>query len=136
MKILSPITRLAILALVLTAPGTAAAENADVSSLLVGSWLCDSGACWDEEVEFAIEDGERTYNSWLHERPATADGVWSVEGNTVRILCCDGLESEYVVVRLTDTELVLRDADSGEETLFKRFIANNGEASRPVEPTP
>ena len=136
MKILRPIFCLAFLVLALAAPGAAAADDTDIPTLLVGSWLCDSGACWDEEIEFAIEDGERTYNSWLHERPATADGVWSVEGNTVRILCCDGLESEYVVVRVTDTELVLRDADSGEETLFKRFIASAGKPDRPVEPTP
>jgi len=131
-----PVTCVAILAFMLAASGIAAAADAEISNLLVGSWLCDSGACWDEEIEFAIEDGKHVYNSWLHDRPAASDGAWSVAGNTVRIQCCDGLDYEYIVVRVTDTELVLRDADSGEETLLKRFIANTGDDSQPVEPAP
>ena len=46
---------------------------------LLGVWLCVQGACPDEQIEFALEDGTRRYRSWLHDRPSVSDGSWSPE---------------------------------------------------------
>lgn len=119
-----------VLVTLLAAAGHAAGEDTDVATLLVGSWICESG-CWDEEVQFAIEDGERVYNSWLHERPSASGGSWSVEGNILSIQCCAGLESEYEVLSVTGTDLIMRDTYSGEETLMKRFLDSPPAAPQP-----
>lgn len=110
------------LALLWAAMLPATAGEAGLSARLAGSWLCESG-CWDEEVEFAVVDGEQVYNSWLHDRPSASGGRWSVAGDVLTIRCCAGPDAEYVVVRVTDRELLLRDTFSGEETLLKRFVA-------------
>src|SRR5690606_11237025 len=54
--------------------------------------------------------GARTYNSWLHERPSAIDGRWSLKGNRLRMDCCEGLEYDFIVVRITANRLVLREA--------------------------
>lgn len=110
-------------------PGPATAADTGIETLLVGSWICESG-CWDEEVQFAMEDGERIYNSWLHDRPSASGGSWSLEGNILRIQCCAGMESEYEVLDVTGTDLIMRDTHSGDETLMKRFVDAPGDAGQ------
>src|SRR5688572_24967809 len=80
-----------------------------VSEAIVGAWSCDRGPCIDPEIEFAIEDGERIFRSWLHHRPALR-GTWSVEGSTL-IVNSGGGSSEYRIVRVNRKELVLRQDD-------------------------
>lgn len=118
------------LMLLLATAGQGAAQEADIATLIVGSWICESG-CWDEEVQFAIEDGERVYNSWLHARPSASGGSWSVAGNILSIQCCAGIEDEYEVLSVTGTDLIMRDTDSGEETLMKRFVDSPPPAPQP-----
>ena len=94
---------------------------ADHQQLLIGNWSCESGPCWDEEIAFAFEDGEFTFNSWLHERPSASGGAWRLEGDRVSVECCDGLRYEWTIVRLTDTELVMQEETESEPTVLKRI---------------
>lgn len=55
------------------------AEPDSVALVLPGYWQCDSGGCPGEAVEFALDDGVHTYNSWLHDRPSASDGHWTLQ---------------------------------------------------------
>ena len=81
---------------------------------LVGNWVCQEGPCLDEEIQFAVEDGEPVYNSWLHARPSASDGTWSLEGDQLTIHCCGGLEMTQTVVELGESTLRLRDSRDDE----------------------
>jgi hypothetical protein len=100
---------------------SAAASGDATSDLLIGSWACESGACPDEEIALSVEDGVRAYNSWLHARPSASDGRWSLTGDRLVIECCEGPDYDYVVVRVTDRELVLRDATTQQEAVLTRI---------------
>lgn len=109
-----------VLLLLFGSPGTSAGGEPDFATLLPGSWLCESG-CDDEEVEFAVLDGAQVYNSWLHSRPSASGGSWSLDGNRLHVECCAGIEYDYDLISVTDTELRMRDAESGAETRMTRI---------------
>ncbi len=88
---------------------------------IIGSWACESGSCPDEEISFSIDDGVRTYNSWLHARPAAAGGTWQLNGNVLSIDCCAGIHEEWLVVSVTDRQLKLRDTNSSDEAVLNRI---------------
>ena len=89
-----------------------AAEEQAAANGLLGYWLCESGDCPDEAIELADNDGVKTYNSWLHDRPSAVDGRWSLEGAHLVIRCCEDVEYEYTVVETGEERLVLQDADN------------------------
>lgn len=125
-----PATLIIVILLLGTSPRSPADGEPDLSALVEGSWLCESG-CWDEEVQFAIEDGVRVYNSWLHERPSASDGRWSLDGGRLHIECCAGMTFDYDVMGVTATALQLRDRESGEETLLRRIGTNAPDSAAP-----
>ena len=88
---------------------------------VLGYWLCDSGDCPDEAIELADNDGVRTYNSWLHDRPSAVDGRWTLNGARLVITCCEDIEYDYQLVEVGEERLVLRDADEpGENIVLHR----------------
>ncbi len=111
------------------------ADEGTLATGLLGYWLCESGDCPDEAVEFAANDGVHTYNSWLHDRPSAVDGRWSLDGTTLAIECCEDIEYHYTVVDVSETRLLLHDVDTpSEETILRRppsagTAAENAEAS-------
>jgi hypothetical protein len=101
-----------------------AAKGEDVKereALLIGAWSCETGLCPDDEVEFALEDGERIYNSWIHNRPGVAGARWKLSGNDLTVTHASGLGYRWRVVRLSATALVLYDKDQRREVGFKRL---------------
>lgn len=84
---------------------------------ILGYWLCDSGDCPDEAIEFADNDGVRTYNSWLHDRPSAVDGRWALMGARLTIACCEDIEYQYTVLEVSDERLVLRDVEPPAEDI-------------------
>lgn len=109
------------------------ADDADLATRLLGYWLCESGDCPDEALEFANNDGVQTYNSWLHDRPSAVDGRWSLEGSTLAINCCEDLDYQYTVVEASDEQLVLRDIESpGEKTVLRRPPAAGTSGEKPA----
>lgn len=97
------------------------ASGIEPIDLLTGNWYCESGPCFDEEISFAIEDGEQTFNSWLHERPSAAGGSWKLNGDELTVECCAGLEFEWTIIKLTKTELVICEEGSDGEIAFTRI---------------
>ncbi len=99
---------------------------------LLGYWQCESGDCPDEAVEFAINDGVYTYNSWLHDRPSASDGRWALHGTTLDISCCEGIEYHYTVIDVNDERLLLRDTDAPEDDVV---LLRPPAAGRDAEPS-
>ena len=91
-------------------------ETTAAAPPIVGNWRCESGPCLDEEIQFALDDGERIYNSWLHARPSASGGRWSLEGDVLKITCCGGLEMSQTVVAVDASTLELRDFGDAPET--------------------
>ena len=89
--------------------------------LLTGNWSCESGPCFDEEISFAIEDGEQTFYSWLHERPSATGGSWQLKGNELVVECCAGAGFEWTIIKLTEIELVVREEGGVDEIIFVRI---------------
>ena len=116
---------------ILTAPAlqTVLAEPEILDpTALVGNWICREGPCLDEEIQFAVEDGEPVYNSWLHARPSASGGTWSLEGDRLTITCCGRLEMTQIIVELGESTLRLR--DSGEDETKDNEAAETAVYSR------
>ena len=89
---------------------------------LLGNWKCVSGPCDDPEIQFALEDGKRVYNSWLHSRPSASGGSWKLEGRKLSIECCERKSpEEWTVMRVSEKHLHLRPAGSRENAVFRRL---------------
>jgi len=131
---------LPLLLLGLTATPGVGAEEAAPANALLGYWVCESGDCPDEALEFADNDGVHSYNSWLHDHPSAVDGRWSLDGRALAIECCEDIEYHYTVVNVSEDRLVLHDVDTpDEETILRRPPAAGSGADRPAEntqPTP
>ena len=53
-------------------------------------WPSTIGRCWSgtgfhEEMAFESEAGSRRFHSWLHQRPETSAGPWSLENCVIHI---------------------------------------------------
>jgi len=114
--------------LALTSATLTQASDSSLSARILGAWICDSGVCWDEEVAFSEVDGVRSFDSWLHARPSASGGTWTLDGDRLAIRCCAGIEYDYIIISATERELVLHDAETGEETRLTRV------GSEPVTP--
>ena len=99
--------------------GNAFSSGPDFSGLLIGSWVCESGPCPDEEIAFSIEEGRQSYNSWLHARPSAVDGNWQLDGNNLLIECCAGLRYEFTIISITGTDLELREQETDEVAVLR-----------------
>lgn len=89
---------------------------------LLGNWACVSGPCGDPEIQFALEDGRRVYNSWLHQRPSASGGSWKLDGRKLSIECCARPSpDEWVVMRVSVQHLHLRPAGGKESAVFRRL---------------
>lgn len=57
---------------------------------VVGAWVYMSNGVPEdggEEMDFSIESGVNTFNSYLHNRPEYIGCTWSLEVDTLHILC-------------------------------------------------
>jgi hypothetical protein len=97
------------------------AQPAEPAKAIVGYWGCRSGPCFDPEIGFTVDEGERVFQSWLHQRPG-ASGRWSVEGKTLTVVCCSGQTYKYRIVRVNKRELVLRGEDEKESARYRRIV--------------
>ena len=89
--------------------------------LLLGSWFCESGSCPDEEISFSTQNGERTYDSWLHSRPSVVNGSWKLDGAVLTIDEEDQISTEWFVLKATNKKLHLQQPNSPEITIFSRI---------------
>ncbi len=89
---------------------------------LVGSWRVRGDGGFFETFRLAIEGGERTFGSWLHERPDTS-GTWTYTACRLVIVPRDGSGEPFVydVLGLRDGRLRLRDADDARVVAYGRL---------------
>lgn len=107
------------LALLLPMVACSSAVRAPTEDRLLGAWACDEGDCPDPELEFAIENGEHVFRTWLHARPATR-AQWRLNGDTLTILSSD-LHDEWQVVEVSRRTLRLRRLPTGEPAVLRRL---------------
>jgi hypothetical protein len=107
--------------------GSSSVQKAPVvqEALVVGSWTCEK-SCPDEDIAFTIEDGKRRYESWLHMRPATVNAEWTLRGSDLTVTRDGKVLYEWQVVKVTKTQLVLRDKNvpagrKTDDTIMKRI---------------
>lgn len=100
--------------------GGSCAEN---ERLLAGSWEQVSHAGAFEQMELAVEDGRRIFNSWLHERPEITEGHWSLKGCTleVRAPSDPALSYTFTVISADGKRLILREASEPGVARYRRI---------------
>jgi hypothetical protein len=102
--------------------GGAEAPSGEREKLLLGYWECVQ-RCPDEEIEFSVERGMRRYDSWVHMHPGTSGAEWRLEGAHLTVTRDGGPLYDWIVVKVTNRRLVLRDKDAGRgvgKTVMKR----------------
>jgi hypothetical protein len=118
-----------LLALVLAMAGWSAAFAAPnaapkcpvTEKTLAGAWANVAGGFF-EEMEFAMVDGRREFNSWLHQRPEIAGGTWLLEACTIRIRHPTeaAMSFSFKVVRVQQGRIYLRDEDR-RDAVYRRL---------------
>ena len=109
------------LAIVLLAPSAiAAGSERSHGEAILGAWRCARGPCFDPEIAFEIEDGTRVFRSWLHHRPAR-NCEWSLEGDSLTLLCSSGSATRYRVIRTTKKVLVLLEEGEKRPARYRRI---------------
>ncbi len=88
-------------------------------SALVGGWTMPivGGASADDsqEIDFAIENGAHTYNSYIHSRPDNTDCTWALAGSTVSIDCpSENIKDSFQIKSLTKDSLTITHDGSNE----------------------
>src|SRR5574337_1246144 len=80
----------AALALLTTSALAQAAGCPATEPQLVGSWQSGGNAGFFEEFSLEVDDGHRTFNSWLHQRPEIMDASWKFEHCQLTVVTHDG----------------------------------------------
>ncbi|KRA14584.1 hypothetical protein [Lysobacter sp. Root604] len=117
----------AILAALLLAPAVAwAAPACKVQpAQLIAAWESDDDGHF-EQFELNQRDGQRGFDSWLHERPDLLDGRWSFDPKTCRLRidhAASGQRWDYAVRMSGPDILLLREADETSSARYRK-IAN------------
>lgn len=83
----------AALTLSLAACSTEQAVACDVAeATLLGDWQRSGEAGTFEQFSLGTQDGERRFDSWLHERPEVSAGSWTYQADDCR-LAVNGADS-------------------------------------------
>ena len=79
---------------------------------LSGAWAFDSGKGFFEEMAFSVENKQRVFNSWLHQRPEIFAATWKLEGCELTIMPSNDMTNfNYTIVSLKKNKLRLRSED-------------------------
>ncbi len=95
-----------------------AGKSPTAEELLLGDWCAGSRSSFHEEFSLSIENGERIFESWLHQRPAEA-GTWELKDTQFTIHGSSGQEYAYILVSVTSKKLVLRPKDEEPEVYVR-----------------
>ena len=106
-----------VLVLLSAAPGIAQPGVAE--KLILGDWCAGSDTAFHEEFTLDIEDGVRTFSSWLHHRPAES-GTWELNGRSLTIREQSGGVHVYTIVSATSKRLVVRSARGAREVYVRK----------------
>jgi hypothetical protein len=101
-----------VAALLLASPALAQPEVRE--DQLLGDWCAGTGSAFHEEFSLEVEDGVRTFRSWLHHRPA-GSGTWELAGRALTVRSSSGEVTVYEIRTVTRRRLVLRTEDGTKE---------------------
>ena len=89
--------------------------------MIAGPWASVKGGFF-EEFELALEDGNRVFNSWLHQRPEYLGGEWRLDNCRLQITYLPANVSfHFASVRVANNRLYLREAAGKPEAVYKRI---------------
>jgi len=88
-------------------------------SELAGSWIQVKGPTDFESMSLAVEDGQKVFRSYLHDRPLWF-GHWQLSGDQLTAQTETGEKLVWTVVSASGAKLVLREDGEDEQTVFKR----------------
>ncbi len=88
-----------------------------IEARVTGAWIARDGGPF-QQMAFDYEEGERTFSSWLHDRPEF-NGTWRLDGETITIEAND-LTWTLRIVRIDDFRMdVLADDDTSPSTYVR-----------------
>src|SRR5688500_10235295 len=114
-----------LLLVILTATPSAAKPRIAEATIL-GDWCAGSDTAFHEEFSLDIEDGVRTFSSWLHQKPAES-GTWKLSGPTLTIRGNSGHDYVYTIVSATRKRLVVRSGKESREVYLRKGCRTFGD---------
>jgi hypothetical protein len=73
---------------------------------IIDGWKAVNDDFGYQQMALSIEDGQRIFRTWMHERPEIVDGTWSLEKCTLT------LNSESAAVKNLRFDVSMRNADT------------------------
>jgi hypothetical protein len=116
--------KISVLFALLAACGLAQASGCPATeSDLVGAWSRAGDSGFFEEFSLEGSDGERTFNSWLHQRPEFAGATWSLEDCHLVVVPKYGEFGpfRFKVMGLKHGKLRLLDDSDRDESIYMRL---------------
>jgi hypothetical protein len=99
-----------------------AAVAQTVTQRIIGTWVSIKGPADFDSMEFAAENGERIFRSWMHDRPAMF-GHWNSDGRTINAESTGDLRMQWSVISVSKNKLVLREKGEQQKSVFRRMKA-------------
>ena len=93
-----------------------------VAARIIGTWVSVKGPADFDSMEFAVEDGERIFRSWMHDRPAMF-GHWDSDGSSIKAEGTGDLQIQWSVISVSKNKLVLRENGEQKKSVFRRAKA-------------
>ncbi len=89
---------------------------------LLGSWGASGNAGFFEEFMLEANDGERVFNSWLHQRPELSGAAWKLENCRLIVMPRRGEFDRFTfrVLGLKKGRLRLYDESTRIESTYRR----------------
>ncbi len=104
---------------ILAAVTPSVAKPRIAEATILGDWCAGSDTAFHEEFALEIEDGVRTFSSWLHQRPAES-GTWKLRGRTLVIRGRSGQQYVYTIVSASRKRLVVRSGKEPREVYLRK----------------
>lgn len=95
-----------------------AGKSPTAEEMILGDWCAGSKSAFHEGFSLSIENGERLFESWLHQRPAES-GTWELRDKQFTIHGSSGQEYAYTLVSITSAKLVLRQRNKEPEVYVR-----------------
>ena len=92
------------------------AACAVTEAALTSGWIAAGVQGEYEQIAFAIEDGQRVFRTWLHERPEITDGRWTLSGCVLTMnATAAGVNQERFVLAMPEPDILTMAAQDESE---------------------
>lgn len=115
--------RVVVAALATGIPAMSMANCRVLEQSVTGAWALVSRAGAFEQMELSVDNGQRVFNSWLHERPEITAGQWSLKACTLEVRAPSepALTTSFTVISADGQRLVLREAGEPRVARYRRI---------------